>query len=185
MFSILSSILRESLSKVYEVNGLSISQNCVYTNLYNTKFLMHDKKGCASWKMKFWKSLKTLKNYILRPKNVIFERFQPLSKFHYSAYTTLGMCRSTRRNTFFKWGGQKLPKAPISSVNPFKIPTQRSRSCKMDSYLIIELLIPFAEWIIEQGEESRCMLDAKVFGLINKPPRPPITPPFKRGVDGR
>lgn len=26
-----------------------------------------------------------------------------------------------------------MPKAPISSVNPFKIPTQRSRSCKMDS----------------------------------------------------
>ena len=26
---------------------------------------------------------------ILRPKNVIFERFWPLSKFHFSAYSTL------------------------------------------------------------------------------------------------
>ena len=32
-------------------------------------------EGCASWKMKFWKGLKTLKNDLFWYKNVIFHRF--------------------------------------------------------------------------------------------------------------
>ena len=42
---------------------------------YILMIIMTHIKGCASWKMKFWKGLKTLKNHNFRPKNVIFGRF--------------------------------------------------------------------------------------------------------------
>ena len=42
--------------------------------------------------MKLWKRLKTLKKDIVWSKNVIYQRCQPFSKFHFPAYTTLAIC---------------------------------------------------------------------------------------------
>ena len=60
-------------------------------------FLSPYNKGCASWKIKFWKGLKTLKNDIFWCKDVIFQRFEPVSKF-FSLHNPTYKCLNNGNN---------------------------------------------------------------------------------------
>ena len=72
---------------------LRVVLNCQAT-FYNLKVCWQRKsKFTDQWVglCKLWKRLKTVKSDIFSTKNVIFKRFQPLSKFHFPACTTLPM----------------------------------------------------------------------------------------------
>ena len=59
--------------------------------------------------MIIWHGLKKLKNHIFRLKNVIFDRFQPFSKFQFSACKTLVMMSHDRLAFFLTTSLKSLP----------------------------------------------------------------------------
>ena len=72
-------------------------------NVERAYYIMHE-QGCASQKRKIKMRLKLLKNVIFGLKIAIFQRFQPLSIFHFLAGTTL--CMSIGQLHVFAGSGQ-------------------------------------------------------------------------------